>query len=306
MQLAAVTDAQGWRARRVYSRSGDDISVAFPEVVEAMTFDAVVDGELLIRRDGVDKPFGDLQPRLGRKRVSAKMLRAQPAHVRLYDILFEAGKDLRGLSFDARRRRLEQWYARAPRPRLDLSPLIPFATWDELAERRGAARSAGIEGVMLKRGNSAYTAGRPKGPWFKWKRDPLVADAVLMYAQRGHGKRSSFYSDYTFGCWREAAGGGDELVPVGKAHFGFTDAELRELDRWVRAHTAQRFGPVREVTPGLVVEVAFDAVQLSTRHKSGLAMRFPRIARIRWDKPVEEADRVETLRELVEDGTGKG
>ncbi len=154
---------------------------------------------------------------------------------------------------------------------------------------------------MLKRGDSAYVAGRPKGPWLKWKRGALTLDTVLMYAQRGHGKRSSFYSDFTFGAWRPAADEGWELVPVGKAYFGFTDDELTRLDRWVRANSTNRFGPVREVAPGLVLEVAFDSVHPSTRHKSGVAMRFPRIHRIRWDKPAAEADRLETLQALIDD-----
>jgi DNA ligase-1 len=160
-------------------------------------------------------------------------------------------------------------------------------------------RQDGIEGLMLKRGDSAYLAGRPKGPWFKWKRDPMLADCVMMYAQRGHGKRSSFYSDYTFGCWRETADGKRELAPVGKAYFGFTDEELRWLDKWVRDHTTNRFGPVREVEPQLVLEVAFDGVARSTRHKSGVSLRFPRINRIRTDKPAAEADTVDTLLRLV-------
>jgi DNA ligase-1 len=183
---------------------------------------------------------------------------------------------------------------------MDLSPLIPFTSMEELAELRDGARAASIEGLMLKRGDSAYVPGRPKGLWWKWKRDPLTVDAVLMYAQRGHGKRSSYYSDYTFGVWRESTNGDDELVPIGKAYFGFTDAELAFLDRWVRNHTVDRFGPVREVEKSLVLEVAFDAAQLSTRHKSGVALRFPRIARIRTDKPADEADRLETLLRLVE------
>ena len=153
---------------------------------------------------------------------------------------------------------------------------------------------------MLKRTDSPYLAGRPKGPWFKWKRDALILDTVLMYARRGHGKRSSFYSDFTFGAWRAGEDSGSELVPVGKAYFGFTDAELRRLDKWVRDNTVERFGPVRAVRPGLVLEVAFDAVQPSPRHKSGLALRFPRIHRIRWDKPAAEADRLETLAALIE------
>ena len=245
-------------------------------------------------RDGEVAPFNDLQQRLNRKTANDKMLRDYPASVRLYDILEEEGEDLRPLPFDERRRRLEAWYVAAPRPRLDLSPLIPFASWQELADLRDRARERGIEGVMLKRADSPYLSGRPKGPWFKWKRDALTVDAVLMYAQRGHGKRSCFYSDYTFGVWRDT-----ELVPVGKAYFGFTDEELRRLDRWVREHTVDRFGPVRAVEPALVLEIAFDSVHRSTRHKSGLAMRFPRIHRIRWDKPAAEADLVDALERLV-------
>jgi DNA ligase-1 len=227
------------------------------------------------------------------------MLSQYPAFVRLYDILAADGEDLRRLSFDERRARLEAWYARARPEGMDLSPMVPFADWAALTAMRDASRENGIEGLMLKRSDSPYVPGRPKGPWFKWKRGALTLDCVMMYAQRGHGKRSSFYSDYTFGCWRPAAEGGLELVPVGKAYSGFTDEELLRLDRWVRAHTVNRFGPVREVEPGLVLEVAFDSVHPSTRHKSGVAMRFPRIHRIRWDKPPEEADRLETLEKLI-------
>ncbi len=169
----------------------------------------------------------------------------------------------------------------------------------ELSAVRDGTRAASIEGLMLKRADSAYVPGRPKGQWWKWKRDPLTIDAVMMYAQRGHGKRSSFYSDYTFGLWRADG----ELVPVGKAYSGFTDAELVKLDRWVRNHTTNRFGPVREVERGMVLEIAFDAAQLSTRHKSGVALRFPRVARIRFDKPPAEADQLATLMALVENGT---
>jgi DNA ligase-1 len=223
------------------------------------------------------------------------MMQHYPAGVRLYDILFDGAEDLRPLPFDVRRARLEAWFARTRPALMDLSPLIAFASIDQLAALRDGARAATIEGLMLKRGDSPYVPGRPKGLWWKWKRDPLNADTVLMYARRGHGKRSSFYSDYTFGVWR-----GDELVPVGKAYFGFTDAELAFLDRWIRAHTVARFGPVREVEKALVLEVAFDAVQRSARHKSGVALRFPRIARIRTDKPAAEADRLEALLGLVE------
>jgi DNA ligase-1 len=202
--------------------------------------------------------------------------------------------DLRGLPFAERRQRLEAWHGGARRPVFDLSPLIPFAGWDELRALRAASRENAIEGIMLKRKDSLYVAGRPKGPWFKWKRHPLTIDAVLMYAQRGQGKRSSFYSDYTFGAWN-----GGALVPVGKAYSGFTDEELRLLDKWVRDHTVNRYGPVREVAPGLVLEIAFDSVHRSNRHRSGVAMRFPRVHRIRWDKPFREADTLENLEKLI-------
>jgi ATP-dependent DNA ligase len=287
-------------ARALFSRTGDAIGTAFPDVLEAIGFDAVLDGELLVVRDGHVAPFNDLQQRLGRKAPTKDLLARYPAHVRVYDLLSEGGEDLRTLPFAERRQRLDLWIDRHRPPLLDLSPLVPFAAWDDLAAIRARAREDGSEGLMLKRRDSVYVAGRPKGPWFKWKREPLVADCVLMYAQRGHGKRSSFYSDYTFGCWRHVDGAGAaELVPVGKAYFGFTDAELIELDRWVRANTTDRFGPVRAVSPGLVLEIAFDAVQSSSRHKSGLAMRFPRVQRIRWDKPAAAADTLATLQALI-------
>ncbi len=281
--------------RRLYSRGAEDISGAFPEILEAMDFHAVLDGELLVVRDGQVAPFADLQQRLNRKVVSARMMADYPVGIRLYDMLFDAAEDVRPLPFDARRERLEAWYARTRPARMELSELIRFASLDELMVLRDGARAASIEGLMLKRGDAAYVPGRVKGLWWKWKRDPLSIDAVLMYAQRGHGKRSSYYSDYTFGVWRD-----DELVPVGKAYFGFTDQELAFLDRWIRNHTVARFGPVREVEKSLVLEVAFDAAQLSNRHKSGVALRFPRIARIRTDKPAAEADRLESLMALVE------
>jgi DNA ligase 1 len=281
--------------RRIYSRSADDISGAFPEILEAMDFHAVLDGELLVVRDGQAAPFADLQQRLNRKVVSARMLTDYPAGIRLYDMLFDGAEDVRPLPFDARRERLEAWYARTQPMRMDLSELIRFATIEELMVLRDGARAASIEGLMLKRGDAAYTPGRVRGLWWKWKREPLTIDAVLMYAQRGHGKRSSYYSDYTFGLWHS-----EELVPVGKAYFGFTDQELVFLDRWIRNHTVARFGPVREVEKAMVLEVAFDAAQLSNRHKSGVALRFPRIARIRTDKPAAEADRLESLMALVE------
>ena len=285
--------------KRLYSRTGDDIGGAFPDILDAVTFDGVVDGELLVVREGEVASFNDLQQRLNRKTVTAKMLRESPAHVRLYDILFDGREDLRALTFDGRRKRLLGFFERERPQRMDVSALVPFEDRSDLDTLRLACRGKPMEGLMLKRRDSPYLAGRPKGPWFKWKRDALTADVVVMYAQRGHGKRSSFYSDYTFGAWRDGDDG-EELVPVGKAYSGFTDEELGRLDKWVRANTVARYGPVREVEPGLVVEVAFDSLHRSTRHKSGVAMRFPRFHRIRWEKPIEEADRLEALEALVE------
>jgi DNA ligase-1 len=309
---AGLTDSLKLR-RRLYSRTGEDIGEAFPDLMEALDFDATLDGELLVLLDGRVQSFNVLQQRLNRKTVTPKLLVDYPAHIRVYDLLVEGGEDLRTLPFAERRARLERFaVAQAGNPRLDLSPLVPFATWDDLAAARADPAVAGagpdaeaVEGVMVKRKDSPYLPGRPKGYWYKWKRDPRVVDAVLMYAQRGHGKRSSFYSDFTFGVWRGEPGA-EELVPVGKAYFGFTDEELKELDRFVRAQTINRFGPVREVrhepTVGLVLEVAFEGLARSTRHKSGVAMRFPRISRIRWDKPPMEADRMDVLEAMLSTG----
>ena len=285
--------------KRLFSRTGDDISGAFPDVVEALPEGVVLDGELLVVRNGEVAPFNDLQQRLNRKTVTGAMLKSHPAHIRLYDMLFAGEEDLRALPFIERRARLETWHqAHGPR-RTDISALIDFASVKDLETLWAGARETGIEGLMLKRRDSPYIAGRPKGHWYKWKRAPLTIDAVLMYAQRGSGKRSSYYSDYTFGAWRMSEEGEPELVPVGKSYFGFTDEELKELDAFVRSHTVDSFGPVRQVEPKLVFEVAFDSVHRSSRHKSGVAMRFPRIHRIRWDKPAEEADRLETLAAMI-------
>jgi DNA ligase-1 len=288
---------------RLYSRAGDDISRSFPDVADAFDRDGVVDGELLVKgafqgadeHGGAAASFNALQQRLGRKIVSAKMLKDYPAFVRLYDILIDGKEDLRPLAWTERRARLEAFVPRLDPARFDLSALIEADSFEALEAIRAGARDASIEGVMLKRRDSPYVPGRKTGLWYKWKRDPLTADCVLMYAQRGSGKRSSYYSDYTFGCWT----GEGELLPVGKAYFGFTDEELMWLDRFVRNNTVQRFGPVREVAKTLVLEVAFDSIHESKRHKSGLAMRFPRISRIRTDKPAAEADRVETLRRMI-------
>lgn len=292
---------------RVYSRSGEDISAAFPEIAGALRSPAVLDGELLVRgthqggERGGAASFNALQQRLGRKTVSARMLAESPAFVRLYDALILDGEDLRERAWEQRRALLEQFIPQLDSTFFDLSEVIAAETLDDLAAIRANARDEAIEGVMLKRRDSPYVAGRRTGLWYKWKRDPLLIDCVLMYAQRGSGKRSSFYSDFTFGCWNGNPDEGADLLPVGKAYFGFTDEELKWLDRYVRQHTVNRFGPVREVGRSLVFEVAFDSVHASKRHKSGVAMRFPRISRIRHDKPAHEADRLETLKRLIGD-----
>jgi DNA ligase-1 len=306
---AVAAQQDGATIARLYSRTGEDISKSFPDLLDALHLPGAIDGELLIMRERRVQSFNVLQQRLNRKTVTPKLIAEFPAHLRAYDLLADGSEDLRERPFAERRARLESFIARLGDQRVDLSPLIPFTTWDELiaARKNPAAAGAGddaaaVEGVMLKRRDALYLPGRPKGPWWKWKRDPFIIDAVLMYAQRGHGKRSSFYSDYTFGVWSRGDSG-EELVPVGKAYFGFTDEELLQIDRFVRRNTTDRFGPVREVVhepdQGLVLEVAFEGLQRSTRHKSGLAMRFPRINRLRWDKPPGEADRLERLETMI-------
>jgi DNA ligase-1 len=289
--------------RRLYTRTGDDISHTFPDVIAALGFVGALDGELLVRTsDGGVAAFNELQQRLNRKTVSKKQMEARPAFVRAYDILDDSGEDLRHLSFRERRARLESFVGKLKTDRIDLSPIVSVSDIAALEVARNNPPAPEIEGIMLKRWDSTYEAGRPKGPWFKWKRDPFLIDAVMMYAQRGHGKRSSFYSDFTFGVWRDVDGE-DQLTPVGKAYFGFTDEELKQLDKFVHDNTIERFGPVRSVTAtkdhGMVLEVAFEGLQRSTRHKSGVAMRFPRINRLRFDKPAAEADRLETLEALL-------
>ena len=311
VQAVAGRDGKtdGRLVARLYSRTGEEISKSFPDLLEALRLPGAIDGELLIVRDRRVQVFNVLQQRLNRKSVTAKLMAEFPAHLRAYDLLADGEEDLREQPFAERRARLEGFIARLNDERVDLSPLIAFRSWDELTAARknpGAAGAgvdaAAVEGVMLKAREAQYLPGRPKGLWWKWKRDPFIIDAVLMYAQRGHGKRSSYYSDYTFGVWTKGEDG-DELVPVGKAYFGFTDEELLQIDRFVRRNTIERFGPVREVVHdadrGLVLEVAFEGLQRSSRHKSGLAMRFPRINRLRWDKPPGQADRLDRLETLL-------
>ena len=307
VQIVHVATADGGETR-LFSRTGDDVTGSFPDVARAFTTPGVIDGELLVKGEhqggtledgGGAASFNALQQRLGRKIVSAKMLADYPAFVRVYDILFDGGEDLRELPWTARRARLESFVANLDPDRFDLSQVIEAEDFTALEGIRAGARDAAIEGVMLKRRDSPYVTGRRVGLWYKWKRDPLTADCVMMYAQRGSGRRSSFYSDYTFGCWTGAPEDGGELLPVGKAYSGITDEELKMLDKFVRGHTTARFGPVREVEKTLVLEIAFDSIHESKRHKSGVAMRFPRIARIRTDKPAAEADTVAGLKRLI-------
>ncbi|WP_445490848.1 ATP-dependent DNA ligase [Rhodopseudomonas sp. RCAM05734] len=309
IQAVSGRDDKGNIVARLYSRSGEDITASFPDLLPSLRLPGAIDGELLVLRDSRVQSFNVLQQRLNRKVVSAKLIKDYPIHLRAYDLLGDGENDLRELPFEQRRTKLEAFVKQLDDSRIDLSPTIPFAAWADLTAARADPASAGagddadaVEGVMLKRRDAAYLPGRPKGQWWKWKRDPHIIDAVLMYAQRGHGKRSSYYSDYTFGVWT-AGEGGDQLVPVGKAYFGFTDEELLQIDRFVRRNTTEKFGPVRHVVhepdQGLVLEVAFEGLARSPRHKSGVAMRFPRISRLRWDKPPAEADRLETLERLL-------
>lgn len=309
VQATSGLDDDGRLITRLYSRSGEDITASFPDLVPSLRLPGAIDGELLVLRDKRVQSFNVLQQRLNRKSVTPKLMKDYPIHLRAYDLLSDGEMDLRELPFEERRRKLEAFVAKLDDDRIDLSEQIVFADWDALTAARADPASAeagddaeAVEGVMLKRRDSPYLPGRPKGQWWKWKRDPHIIDAVLMYAQRGHGKRSSYYSDYTFGVWTDGEEG-DRLVPVGKAYFGFTDEELLQIDRFVRRNTTEKFGPVRHVThepdKGLVLEVAFEGLARSPRHKSGVAMRFPRISRLRWDKPPREADRLETLERML-------
>jgi DNA ligase-1 len=295
IRVQAVSTAAG---KALFSRSGDNISAAFPEVLAKVNFQAVLDGELIVKSGDGIAPFNHLQQRLNRKSPDAALIKKYPGHIILYDTLVLGERDLRPLPLTERKAELARWFDALQPAGMELAQPLEFRNPGELQELRAeAARLASphIEGLMLKRKDSTYVPGRPKGLWYKWKRDPLLVDAVVMYAQRGTGKRSSFYSDYTFGLWHNG-----ELSPIGKAYFGFTDEELKDLDRWVRNHTVNRFGPVREVEKALVFEVAFDAVHRSARHKSGVALRFPRINRIRWDKPAREADKLDALAKWLE------
>ncbi|MBA2709707.1 MAG: cisplatin damage response ATP-dependent DNA ligase [Tatlockia sp.] len=283
--------------KALFTRTGENISSTFPDLLDAIDGSVVLDGELIIQTTKGIGSFNELQQRLNRKLVTKKLVADFPAAIILYDILVWDDKDLRALPFIERRQKLEQWVAAHHAPEILLSEILTRVKEQSLLQLKQLIldeNHPAVEGLMIKHQQSPYLAGRPKGHWYKWKRDPLLVDAVLMYAQRGQGRRSSYYSDFTFGLWQE-----EQLLPIGKAYFGFTDEELLQLDKWVRNNIIQRFGPVCEVKKNLVFEVAFDAANRSARHKSGVALRFPRIHRIRWDKPSAEADQLETLLKLI-------
>lgn len=289
--------------KALFSRTGDDISHSFPDFMESVNFNAVIDGELIVKKNNKIASFNELQQRLNKKKPSKKLMDENPAHLIIYDILELNGEELTSKTLLERRNILKQWLEENNFSRIEISKELKFKSIEDLKILRDDASSneqGFVEGLMLKDKNSLYVPGRPKGKWYKWKRDPKLIDAILMYAQRGSGKRSSYYSDYTFGLWKSDNDIEDEseILPIGKAYSGFTDEELKKLDAWVRNNTTNRFGPVREVKKELVFEVAFDSVNKSKRHKSGYALRFPRINRIRWDKPAKEADILENLEKL--------
>lgn len=283
----------------IWSRGEDLITDRFPDLVralDALPDGSVLDAELLAWPEGADAPlsFSELQRRIGRTKLGPKILREVPARLVTYDLLEEQGEDLRERPLAERRARLDALVDALGSARVTLSPRVEAATWEGLAEHRESSRARGVEGLMLKRAESPYRGGRKRGDWWKWKVDPFTVDAVLIYAQAGHGKRAGLFTDYTFGLWREGT-----LVSVAKAYTGLDDAEIRELDAWIRRHTTERFGPVRGVEPVHVFELAFEDVRASARHKSGVAVRFPRIVRWRHDKPAAEADTLEVLQKLA-------
>ena len=281
----------------LWSRGEELITDRFPEIggLQPLLPDGVVlDGEILAYRDGSPIPFQYLQTRVGRKTVSRKQLAEAPVVFMAYDLLEFQGRDIRGLPMQERRARLEELVTAVNNPNLVLSPLVGFRDWSRLEVEMGTARARGCEGLMLKRKQSSYQSGRRKGDWWKWKIDPLTVDAVLIYAQKGHGKRGNLYTDYTF-----AVRDGDRLVAFAKAYSGLTDKEIAQVDRFVRQNSVEQFGPVRTVKPELVFEIAFEGIAASSRHKSGVAVRFPRILRWRTDKGPDEINTLEELKQLL-------
>lgn len=282
----------------IWSRGEELITERFPELAEAaasLPDGTVLDGEILPWVAERVLPFTELQKRIGRKNLSAKILRDVPVILQAYDIIEHGGRDIRELEFAARRGLLEELLAAAGLGAIRPTEALRAASWPSLAELRERSRELGVEGFMLKRLASPYRAGRHRGDWWKWKIDPLTIDAVLIYAQRGSGKRANLFTDYTFAVWREG-----ELVPFAKAYSGLTDAEIRVVDRFIRANTVETFGPVRSVKPELVFEIAFENIQRSSRHKSGVAVRFPRIVRQRPDKSIEQADSLSAIHEILD------
>lgn len=289
----------------LWSRGEELITERFPELAQLPLADGtVIDGEIVIRRGEAIAPFAELQKRIGRKTLSAKMLAEYPAALIAYDLLELDGEDLRGMPQHHRRGLLEQLVAGLPTPVLVLAPLIAAVDWQELAALRATSRERGVEGMMLKARNAHYGIGRTKnvGTWWKWKIDPYSVDAVLIYAQSGHGRRASLYTDYTFAVWDEdpdSPTGERKLVPFAKAYSGLTDAEIARVDQVIRKSTIEKFGPVRSVQPTMVFEIGFEGIAASSRHKAGVAVRFPRILRIRDDKPIAEADTLSSLKALL-------
>jgi DNA ligase-1 len=288
----------------LWSRGEELITERFPELMSIrLPPGTVIDGEILVWPPGeAPAPFAALQKRIGRKQLGARLLAELPAVLVAYDVLELDGVDVRQLPQHERRTLLEQLVAQAAQPQLRLSPLVEAQDWAELARIRGESRARGVEGMMLKARDARYGVGRTKdvGTWWKWKIDPFSVDAVLVYAQAGHGRRASLYTDYTFAVWDRDAGSGEaHLVPFAKAYSGLTDAEIAQVDNAIRRTTIERFGPVRSVKPTMVFEIGFEGIALSPRHKSGIAVRFPRILRRREDKAVEDADTLDTLRGLL-------
>jgi DNA ligase 1 len=282
----------------IWSRGEDLATEKFPELhpfLNALSDGTVLDGEILSFRDGLPLPFNILQTRIGRKNLNTKILEESPVAVIAYDCLEYAGEDIRSKTQSERQEILKQLQAATPYPEIfRLSALINFNSWDELAVIREQSRAMIAEGIMLKRKSATYQVGRRRGDWWKWKIDPLSVDAVMIYAQKGHGRRADLYTDYTFAVWD-----GDKLVPFAKAYSGLTDQEINKVDNFIKRNTIEKFGPVRTVKPELVFEIGFEGINRSTRHKSGVALRFPRILRWRHDKPKEEADTLDTLKALL-------
>lgn len=281
----------------VWSRGEELVTDKFPEyapLAERLPDGTVIDGEILPYRDGHPLLFNDLQTRIGRKNVTKKVLEKAPVVLMAYDLLEWQGEDIRERPLSERRQLLEQLVSSADHPVLILSETVDYPDWESLGQERERSREIGSEGIMLKSKNSPYRSGRKRGDWWKWKVDPLTVDAVMIYAQQGHGRRANLFTDFTFAVWK-----GEQLVPFAKAYSGLTDKEFQEITRWVRKNTIERFGPVRSVPPTFVFEIAFEGIRESSRHKSGIALRFPRILRWRRDKPIQEANTLEDLRALL-------